>query len=223
MSRETKKPCPGCGQSNTGRAADKVCDKCRHAIDSWNQHVSKAHGDPSLETVLLKGAPHWYPEFYFGHTCSMPELSQVRSEISQLFFALGELICVEQFGWRDAPEDCRTRRAEGEYSYLFNVGLYKDSKGKRLGYPASSGSSTYDRVYGKIPGKLLLVVRRLWDRVARFAELAYLSGLTDGRDILLQLSSGEMSVQEFQEKDIELCRRKQNAVLLNQHINSKES
>ena len=60
------------------------------------------------------------------------------------------------------------------------------------------------------------LIRGLWDRTARFADLAYTGGVQDGKNLLLQLASGEMSQQDFAEYDVRLAKKRQEATVLHE-------
>ena len=182
--------CEGCGEVCTGRSADKVCRDCQHSIDEWRKHLRETKADRTFSTVCLKGAYHWYPLFYFGGPrITIDGFNETRDQLGILFARLGELSCKEKLSWEDM-------RGENPPS-LFER---PDSD-----YPASEGSPCYRPVYGKIDQELLTVIRSLWDHTARFAEMAYLGGVYDGRDILFQLSSGQISTTQMQDRDMKLA------------------
>jgi hypothetical protein len=221
--RGTKAPCPGCGKTDSTRHADSVCGECARAIKNWSEHVAKVNADKTLATVKLKGAWHWYPGFYFGGPQAQIEgFSETREELHKLFCELGELACEEKFDWKDQP--CSGDEDAPKIAYLFERPDVRYPKKKTehyarpAEYPASEGSSCFQTVYGKLDSRLLDVIRLLWDHTARFAELAYLGGLQDGKNLLLQMASGQLSSDDLQKKDLALARDVQNAAFLHKKL-----
>jgi hypothetical protein len=216
--KRTLKACPGCGAKNTARRVDQVCEDCAHAIRCWNEHVAATNARPDLATVRLKGAYHWYPMFYgSGPREEVEGFTETRDELGRLFAELGELSCISKFHWKDSP---RRRDDEPECEFLFVRPVVRrpPKKGRHYGeqavYPASEGSACSNPLYGKMNSRTLEVIRLLWDRTARFAEMAYLGGVQDGRNLLLQLSSGALSIDDLQKWDMNLARERQNAKYL---------
>jgi hypothetical protein len=214
---KTRKPCPGCGQVIHGREAEKVCVDCRRAIDSWNKHIATIKAAPDQCMVLLKGVYHWYPMFYFGGPrCSIFELDEMRGELAEFFEELATRLCSHIVEWQDA----RGEKPEE----LFPVpDVRKPLKtgqnyAEPVGYPATHGESSYHDKTGLIDRRNLELLRGLWDRTARFTDLAYIAGLTDGRNLLLQLSSGALSVDDLQEHDVKVARDRQNAAYLHRKL-----
>lgn len=207
----TRKPCPGCGEVDRCRPADAVCSKCAQAIKNWNAYKERLES-PGAEmvTVGLKGAYHWYPMFYFGDRSHCDELSELRETLARAFPELGEGLC----------EDVVPEKA-WDYTALFPDMQYKvpdpdHKKGtpgpQTLDYPCSKGGTSCGvEKYGLIRKDRLELLRKLWDATARFTELAYLTGLKEGKDLLKQLASGGITVAELQEEDRKIGERVQNA------------
>lgn len=227
MSR-TSKPCPGCGKSDRYRTADKVCKDCDHAIKSWGEHVANVNADKKLATVILKREWHWNPGFYYGGPRQEPEgFSETRRSLGQLFWELGELSCAEKFESCDAPDEAHLDKSNTTYLYKRPDIRFPLKKGEqypeRCDYPASEGDGgSYNALYGRIETKLLETIQALWDHTARFAQMSYLGGLMDGKNLLLQLSSGEISPEKFNEKDIEIAKRVQKSGFLHQKLGRKK-
>lgn len=222
----THKPCPGCKKVVSSRPADSVCDECARAIANWREHVSRVNADKELETVRLKRAWHWYPGFYFGGPhVHIDGLSETREELGRLFWELGELSCKERFEWKDAPD----RPGEKDWPYLFvrpdvrRPPTETFRNGQPVEYPASEGSSCYHSLYGRLDKRLLEVIRLLWDHTARFAEMAYLGGLQDGRNLLMQLASGQLSTDDLQKRDLAVAKDVQNANYLHRKLKRRRS
>lgn len=214
MSRTTK-PCPGCGKIDRYRAADKVCDACANAIKKWNEHVEKVKTIPGVATVRLSEAYHWQPMFYFGGHCHGVEgLSETRDELAKLFKELAELACIDTLDSSDGWTLENT-------PFVYSVPVFKGEKA-HLNYPTSNGSGGYSAPYGKMPKRLLDVIRALFDRTARFTEMAYLGGLQDGQDVLYQMTSGQISPANLQEQEIRLAKQIQNSAALHHRLGKKK-
>jgi hypothetical protein len=213
----TRKPCPGCAKVVSSRDADKVCHECKRAIDSWHAHVEKANSSTELETVRLKSAWHWYPGFYYGGPYHCVEgFEQTRDEMSRLFWELPELVCTEKLDWKDG----RRKGDDKDYPFVYEKPktVFLPKRGSRFGdpveYPTSDGSGDYNATYGKIPKRLLEVIQALFDRTARFAEMSYLGGFQDGKDLLVQLGNGELTPSKIGEQDIRLAKKIQDSAYL---------
>lgn len=218
--RRQKKPCPGCGAVDRERKAEEVCTDCAHAIKKWREHIASVQERKDLTTVGLKGASHWYPQFYFGGPrASIEGLSETRSEIGKLFWELGRVISVTALDWKDIrPTDVLPLYFRPDVREPLKKGA---SHRERIDYPASDGSGGGCETYGKIETRALDILRKLWDHAARFAEMAYFGGVQDGRDIIFQMARGEMSVSELQEADVRLARDIQNSGKLHQKMKGK--
>jgi hypothetical protein len=218
----TRKPCPGCGREVHSRSADKVCDDCARAILKWAEHVAKIKATPDNSMVLLKGRYHWYPMFYFGGPRQhVDELDELRADLARFFEELGERLCADVLDWPDAREekpealfpapDVRKPLKRGE------------NYAEMVSYPSSKGENSYHDKTGVIDRRNLELLRGLWDRTARFTDLAYIAGVQDGKNLLLQLATGEMSPQDFQEQDIKLGKARQNAAYLHSKLKAGRS
>src|SRR5580692_222332 len=87
--RKISKPCPGCGATGCYRKADEVCNDCRHVLDSWKKYQAEFSQKKELATVVLKGAWHWYPQFYACGPRSHPKgFSETRQTLGELFSEL---------------------------------------------------------------------------------------------------------------------------------------
>lgn len=218
MSR-IKKPCPACKKTDQYRpTADDICIRCSKAIENWNQHVAEVNTNPDLSTVKLAGAHHWYPGFYFGgHSHGVKGMDETRTELGKLFAELGELSCVELLDRVDA-----STADDKDPKMLYQKPHLRDDQG-HLNYPTGDGSNGYanDRCIGRMNARTLEVLRQLFDRTARFAEMAYISGLQDGRSILLQLAQGGLSADTLAEKDVNIAKKVQNAARLHDKIQAQ--
>lgn len=212
-----RKPCPVCGQRDYQRKPEMPCHDCLEKMRKWDEYTARVNQQKETATVMLKGAYHWYPGFYFGGPHHKLEgFDETRTELHKLFAELGELACTEKLDWKD-------NRIEGAASLFTRPDVrYPKQKGepyaKPAQYPTSDGEPSYHDLYGKIDARLLEVIRLLWDHTARFAEMAYLCGIQDGRDILFQLSSGQMSGGDFEERDMDIAKRVQNAEYLHSKL-----
>jgi len=215
-----KKPCPGCGAADCYRKADQVCGDCRHALEEWGKYKSEFSQQKNLATVIIKGAWHWYPQFYgCGPRCHPAGFSETREALGETFAALGKALCVTRLDWKDIPHTERKDalplffKPDVRYPKKSNEYYAKPAK-----YPSSDGDSGHTGNFGKIDSTVLDLLRKLWDHTARFSEMAYLGGLQDGKDILFQLASGELSASELAEKDLGLARNVQDSAYLHKKL-----
>jgi len=158
--------------------------------------------------------------FYFGGPhARIDGFDAVRTELAQLFEEAGTRACVEIFDWKDTPfeqrENSQDLYARPDVRHPKKKG---EAYGERAEYPTSEGGPSYHDQYGKIDARMLELLRLLWDRTARFAEMSYIGGLQDGRNLLLQLSSGQLSTGDLDKQDLRIARKRQNAAFLQRKL-----
>jgi hypothetical protein len=220
----TTKPCPGCQKVVPSREADGVCHECERILKSHYERVNRINADPDLVTARVSTTSHWYPCFYYsGPRARIEGFSETRDELAKLFCELAQLCVVEKMDWLD----CR-HEGKDEYPFVytkpnvFHPAKPGESYGKPVQYPSSDGGS-HEAYFGKFPKCLLAVIQTLWDRTARFAEMSYLGGLQDGRNFLLQLSSGDLSVSDVSEQDASIAKHIQDSAYLHKKRGSLDA
>ena len=212
----SRKPCPGCGEVVRFRAADSVCSACEKAIKNWNAYAERlASPGAGMVTVGMKGAYHWYPQFYFGGpNTTNDELDDLRSTLAETFAEFGNALCVDV-----VPEESWSHGSLFPHPEVENPKWKSGTSDPRLlRYPCSDGSRGGCMSYGSIRKDHLDMLRKLWDATARFAHIAWLSGLQDGRDLLKQLAQGDITSDELQEKDVRIASAVQNAKRLHEAV-----
>jgi hypothetical protein len=218
--RRIKKPCPGCGATDQYRKVDEVCSNCRHVLDSWAQHTAEFSQKKEFATVIIKGAWHWYPQFYGCGPRDQPEgFSETRQALAITFAALGKRMCAALLDWKDVPH----KEREGAQPLFFKPDVRFPKKpdehyARPAKYPSSDGNSGDLGYFGRIDSTVLDLLRKLWDHAARFAEMAYLGGVQDGRNMLFQLAKGELSPSELAEDDVRLAQNMQNSAYLHKKL-----
>jgi hypothetical protein len=189
----------------------------------WGEHLAGIKEAEDTSPVGLKEMAHWYPEFYFGGPATqIDELDDLRRDLSRAFAELGRRLCINILEWQDS----RTLKPEP----LFPIPEVREParKGEKFGarvdYPCNKdGSPSHDDETGMINTRNLELLRTLWDATARFTHLAYLGGLQDGKNLLVQMAHGELSPQDFQARDIEIAKEMQSARYLHQQLSSRRA
>jgi hypothetical protein len=187
----------------------------------WPKHLATIKAAENKSAITLKGQAHWYPQFYFGGPrCRINELDELRRQLSELFEELGERLCSDILDWPDA-------RGEKPEELFPIPDVRKPLKkganyAERIPYPCSKGEHSYHDKTGLIDSRNLELLRGLWDSAARFTDLAYTGGVQDGKNLLLQLATGEMSPQDFQESDMRLAEAKQDAIYMHHKLKGKK-
>lgn len=224
----TRKPCPGCGVVSRYRPANEVCGRCETALKEHAEYLAdvkdRLERDGSVRLVALAGASRWWPTFYYGGPrCHIEGLDETRQDLRDLFDRVARLVC------KPLPENYYPGEAivkKCKRLYHREVVLDPEStRGQhyrpRLDYPSSEGESG-GATYALVDPQLADALQGLWDHVARFLHMSYLGGVTDGRDLLMQLASGEMSTDDLAKEDVALAKRVQTAGHLARALSMRE-
>ncbi len=203
----TRKPCPGCGQVVQNRRANQVCTDCKQALSAWAKHKAKQDQQKDLITIELSEYPHWSPTFTAGASHTTHE---IKSTLQETFWKLLRNLVVDEVdGWR------ATHAAEEPLAVPRGL--------KDIAYPAIDNDRLFQSgaTYWRIPRSSLQLIRTLWDAAARFGEQCYQDGVDHGRNLLLQLGNGELSIGDFSKAEVEIAKNRQESVVLHQRLKRK--
>jgi len=194
----TKKPCPGCGQVDRSRKADEVCSACSAAIQGWDKHVESLRVQATAgecEFVRLSEMPYAWPSFYFGGgpRCHLPGFDDMREKLTDVLHNLSHRMC----------EPIPGNTYLGQTSQLIEKPEYD--------FPMSDGMHGWFSIVARVSKTDLKLLRDLWFTTAEFAHLCFLAGREDGRNLLLEIASGEISPQEFAQADVKIAEQIQKA------------
>lgn len=193
----TRKPCPGCHQpppwgTYWKRPADSVCAACQAYLEWAKQQRSKTV-QPNLVEVAVPPleSVHCWPRFYCGLAGSHTE---VRERLEQL---LATLFCQlsEEVGVLDFVSGMTV---DGVPEYLLNKGVRDGGLEwrmflKRFGDRPIQNAS----VIRLIRPDVAQTFRDLYDAIADALIETHADSTTEGRNLLLQLASGGITMEDF--------------------------
>ena len=194
----TRKPCPGCVAVKRARKADEVCAACAATLKGWKAHVESLQEQSTKGEcvfVLLPERDYAWPGFYFGGPrAHIPGFDELRDTLLGLMHRLSHRMC------EVLPE-----------------GTHPVHKAEKLfqppdrDFPMSEGQHGWWTVLARIYPADLELLRGLWSTVAQFVHVSYMGGREDGRNLLLEMASGEISSQDFAAKDLKMAKQVQEA------------
>ena len=193
----TKNPCPGCGAVKRNRKADAVCDDCAAAIEGWNKHVESLRAQAAVGEcafVRISEMPYAWPSFYFGGgpRCHLSGFDEMRDKLTEVLHDLSHRLCEPVPG-----------------QYMSDTPQLIEKPGHD--FPMSDGQHGWFSIVARVAKVDLKLLRDLWYTTAQFAHLCFLAGREDGRNLLLDLASGEMSSQDFAQADVKIAEQIQEA------------
>lgn len=89
MSRGTRKPCPGCGESGW-RESNKVCGNCRRLLDLMEKIEKSENTKPDEVIVSFAEAPHWN-EYFYAY-----QVGEIGDDLRKSFFRLANAAITRQ-------------------------------------------------------------------------------------------------------------------------------
>jgi hypothetical protein len=202
----TKKPCPGCGRVDRYRKANEVCNVCRRDLDTWKKHLETLdQQDATTQPVKLSEVDYAWPGFYngaHGHGFETFDTHRdgLQKSLHQLAYRLAKVIYPKHHG-----PDGACLKAEP----LFQV--------PGRDYPTSQGMPGWFNTIALFAKTDVDLFRALYDHIAQFAELCYLSGLKSGQNILIGLANGTLDLKELEETHERLSKATQQANARNRH------
>jgi hypothetical protein len=175
---QTKDPCPLCKESHWNRDRNKLCGNCLLEIE----RLRKFEQDTIKARDPMK--LFWvntYPSF-FNDESHFDEGRALPDRFTELVFLLGQ----------PAPTDiCQDR-----YKYP----LLPKPEGRNHSDLAA------DRLLSFKP-EVADAIQKLYERIEINLGLTHSDGVNEGKNILLQLARGEMSVKELQAEDMKHARK----------------
>ncbi len=175
----TQKPCPGCGEVDRYRKANKVCSDCRNQLDGYDSMHRLISSTADAQLYVYSSTYHWNRNFYGKFR--LPAFSDVRRDLDRAFHDL--VGCVS--GPVAPNEHCR--------DYLLRQGA------------KAPGSDS--NVYGNGPDDLVrltpetrVAFRRLFELIIEALEAVSIDAYEHGQDFLEQLAKGEVSLADYAER-----------------------
>lgn len=190
MARTTK-PCPGCGQIDRYRAADKVCQDCKKKL--VRIEAIEAEAAELRATVAASLSADTKP-----HRLHMPEKAYGMVGVNN---RLADSIAYTNL------------RATTEAMFL--ALLAPLDRGRvdewRHNTPLPASGDQYlppDLRHVEATDEGATASRLWWKSLNAWSQACYGAGVEDGRDLLGQLAAGEMTVTQVNDRAYELVERK---------------
>lgn len=182
MSR-TRKPCPGCGDVDTRRAASDVCSKCRQKLDELLPallgRVDKAR--TGRELYAHHRTSYWNPQFYGNYSFLHSYGRDLQRELLDAFTDLVEVVGERrepERGWTRAPFllDARRLRTHTRYEPPYGAGvtLYL--------YPEQR-----------------IAFQRMFAAIEEALASTFAQGKVEGQEVIQQMLTGELSMKDMNE------------------------
>lgn len=167
----TKKPCPGCGSTDTPYPSRSICPECRRKLVLADEVEKEraARSKNEARVYRISSRAHWQPY--------LPERGTGFGEypIGVAFHALLE--------------------AAGEVAeHDYDAPVILEPEKRR------ENRSTYDVSRSYRP-EVATAIGRLFDVVRTGLGLSYIEGVSRGRALLQQLAAGEIAPSDFEARD----------------------
>lgn len=189
----TKTPCPGCGTVDHHRPANAVCQSCRQKLDrvaeieAENQQLRAQ----VAETLSAETAPYviYLPDSGYG-------IAQGRLAKSDAYSTFAKATAA-MFKTMTAP------LARGR------VERWPGTVPVRYEYGTRTLTENHAEHYGwaELTKDGAEAARAWWKAMAAMVQAHYGAGVEDGRDLLVQLATGEMTVSQVNDRVYELVNR----------------
>lgn len=192
----TKKPCPGCGQIDRNRAADQVCGVCRKKLDRIA--AIEAEAEQLRATVSTASAMETKPRLVYLPTRNYNIMDQRDRLIDSPEFSTFRLSTAAVIRSLTQPLD--QGRKTNHWNQRDSVPAICDH--------AISESSAENFGYAELSDEAVKTVRQWWKDLTAFGRTCYAAGVEDGRDLLVQLANGGMTLDQVNERALNLTRRR---------------
>lgn len=192
--RKQSKPCPGCGATGQYRLVNSVCDKCKVVLEHARKHEEYAadllKDGKELIALPCSESVHWWPSFYQGSSHFSNENHAARKSLA---YALAELstLAGELIYAPELDENGAGKLTHEEYS-IYGTG--HSTRECWQGLHTWSGG----RLYLFNP-RVAELFRIIYDSIGLSLSLTDADGRRAGNNLLMELATGELSIDEFNE------------------------
>lgn len=175
----TYDPCPGCGgtpEPYRPRPKNGVCSNCRATLDAATRRREEVvqAGERTVLLYAFPTQPHWLP--YLRECRPHGDEMSTQKAFWQLVMAVS------------SPKTVGCAYADGGR-------LIPTKKGRH-----SDFSPGRPEDYREIDSVTVQHLRLLWDEIDKSLDATYKDGQQHGTSLLMQLHSGELSMQEFEKR-----------------------
>ncbi len=168
----TKKPCPGCGQTDPYRRSDQVCSSCAGKLaqfDGLKVALAKATGEGDKVMVTFSKTPWW------NQYIPVPELQSFDED--SLSSRLRQAFCNLALAGAIPPADY----------------AHRDQAWRILGSP-----SAWE--YWFMDARLANAIQELHELMKPVVEGAFQAGQADGEQFIRGLADGRVSIAAYDDR-----------------------
>lgn len=183
----TRKPCPGCGRADHDRKPDSVCDRCKRDLIVADELRKRVMDDP--EKVLISCHDPGYPSIHFGRNAS--HKSDALGVLCELAGLVGEEPIPHNIAQRHWKEVDSMRR-------FGSWGAWYGQRGYQCEVFPTTTRMAADRII-LIRQDVLEKLKDLRGKMIEELKHAFAAGEASGRNMLKQLSTGKLSIGDFNE------------------------
>lgn len=167
--RQAKKPCPNCGNYDPWRKSTEICRECKSLIRDGNCFRQELKKRINLVPSFLYEAYYLNDTYY--HCGGSKEINEARKAIYDLALSIS----------MDDPN---------------NKGDYRKDPFMLGGNSSHTGSPANSVLVDKTA---LDAIIRLNNAIKKLTKSAYSKGHREGRDLLKQLASGDITINDMNE------------------------
>lgn len=183
-SRGTSKPCPGCGRENTHRPVDGVCSECEALLREALAARERAAAQTERQRYRVPGADHAFPAYRVSGTTLGTEGAIADQARRRITLALAQLTL--------AAGPLHTEHRSNQEPVVFTrEGAVRDW----MGYGEA-------RVLD-LAVPLAAALDALDQAIAQAMQASYMQGFATGRNLLLALSEGQVTADEFERRSLQ--------------------
>lgn len=171
----TRKPCPGCGRSESYpfRDKDRICNNCKKLINEALEHQEVLKSITGKMKIRVGERYYWNAGYYEGDLSNSHLQDKLLKIMVKLINESSEKDYADSYGWQ-APKVLKR---------LSDLNERNEEKEGRL-----------------IERRLFGLLRGL-DRLIRLAlDRSYQNGKREGSSLIRMLASGQITIDEFQKK-----------------------
>jgi len=191
--KRTKKPCPGCGEGGWLRDVTKVCGYCQELLDEARAGRKAILETGNREVVPIPDTNYMCPAYYTGSgssahpvmkTKEQDDTKELQNAMVELARVVGEI----------APHAERNEKHRTMYSQAKG---YYSTKWSALG-----GMGRCPIEHYLVKTEVVDAMTRLDLAIRQIIDRSFYEGRQDGVSIIKNLASGELSINEFNERSM---------------------
>jgi hypothetical protein len=191
MSRRgfTIKPCPGCGSTNE-RPQNKVCDNCEKLILLGKDYLKMQEDLKNNKDNIPAYIDTWGSNAFYLKKAHFDLEDRLGEKLGKLLQELALLISIPM---------------PNEYT---KFSLYPDSKMHAYNYPKKEEIKIFETRNGAQAKHIMFdnkrkadILNELRDTIEKALEEVEKAGIEYGKNVLLQLNKGDITLKDFEEEE----------------------